>query len=174
MSTIICWAICRFRCVCFERQLQYLQEEGFQAVSLSEIHAHLATGAALPERAVGLTFDDGYLDNWVFAFPLLKKYGMKATVFMATDFVDPFDGCRPTLDDVWSGRITPSRSHVVGPSVLAGVTGDGGQWPGRCAIAHQDAHLALRDRSDRRFPPPDGLSTIGSTGIALPATSPPG
>lgn len=89
----------------FERQLQYLLRNGFQTVTLYDLHRFLRDGTPLPSRAIALTFDDGYLDNWVYAFPLLKKYGMKATVFVATDFVDPTNTCRPTLDDVWAGRI---------------------------------------------------------------------
>lgn len=89
----------------FERQLRYLQRKGFNAVTLYDVHRFLAAGAPLPPRPIVLTFDDGYLDNWVHAFPLLKKYGMKATVFVATDFVDPSQECRPTLEDVWNGRI---------------------------------------------------------------------
>ena len=95
MTTIIYSAICRFRCASSSVSFSICRRRGFHAVSLSEIHAYLKTGAALPERAIGLTFDDGYLDNWVFAFPLLKKYGMKATVFMATDFVDPLRRMSP-------------------------------------------------------------------------------
>jgi len=89
----------------FERQLQYLQREGFEAVTLYDVHRFLRDGAQLPPRAIALTFDDGYLDNWVHAFPLLKKYGLKATIFVTTDFVDPSEQCRPTLEDVWSGHV---------------------------------------------------------------------
>ena len=89
----------------FERQLQYLQRKGFETVTLYDVHRFLAEGAPLPPRAIALTFDDGYLDNWVHAFPLLKKYGMKATIFIATDFVDPAAECRPTLEDAWAGRV---------------------------------------------------------------------
>jgi hypothetical protein len=92
----------------FERQLQYLQRKGFQTVTLYDVHRFLRDGDTLPPRAVALTFDDGYLDNWVYAFPLLKKYGMKATIFVATDFVDPVNRRRATLEDVWSGRIAES------------------------------------------------------------------
>jgi hypothetical protein len=89
----------------FERQLQYLRRNGFQTVTLLDVHRFLATGAPLPPRPIALTLDDGYLDNWVYAYPLLKKYGMKATIFVATDFVDPTFERRPTLDDAWAGRI---------------------------------------------------------------------
>lgn len=89
----------------FERQLRYLRRNAFQTVSLYDVYAHLREGAPLPPRAIALTFDDGYLDNWVHAYPLLKKYEMQATIFVATDFVDPRDCCRPNLEDVSSGRI---------------------------------------------------------------------
>ena len=35
-----------------------------------------------------LTLDDGYLDNWVFVLPLLRRYGMRATVFVSSEFID--------------------------------------------------------------------------------------
>jgi hypothetical protein len=89
----------------FERQLRYLQRKRFQTVTLYDIYAYLRGAAPLPPRAIALTLDDGYLDNWVHAFPLLQRYGMKATIFVATDFVDPFEGCRPTLHDVAAGRV---------------------------------------------------------------------
>jgi hypothetical protein len=89
----------------FERQLRFLARHGFHTVTLHQVHDYLRGGTPLPPRSVALTFDDGYLDNWVHAFPLLQKYGMKGTIFVVNEFVDPFDGCRPTLADVWAGRI---------------------------------------------------------------------
>lgn len=92
----------------FERQIAYLHKHGFQAVDLRDIQRHLLDRRPLPAKAVGISFDDGYLDNWVYAWPILKRYGMKATLFVATDFVEPRDICRPTLEDVWAGRL---RQH---------------------------------------------------------------
>lgn len=107
----------------FERQLQYLDRRGFQTVTLYDVHRYLRDGVSLPPRSIALTFDDGYLDNWVYAFPLLKKYGMKATIFVATDFVDPLDTCRPTLDDVWEERVAERElswwGHVSWPELQA-------------------------------------------------------
>lgn len=88
----------------FERQMAYLHHHGFQAVDLRTIQAHLEHGTALPDKAIGITFDDGYLDNWVYAYPILKRYGMKATLFVTTDFVDPAETLRPTLEQVWNGQ----------------------------------------------------------------------
>ncbi len=72
----------------FERELQYLEAHGIATVSLDDLLAHLAGRSTLPGRAVVLTFDDGYDDNYEFAFPILKKYGMVGTFFVATGFVE--------------------------------------------------------------------------------------
>jgi peptidoglycan/xylan/chitin deacetylase (PgdA/CDA1 family) len=93
----------------FERQMAYLRRNDFRAVDLREIQAHLEHGHPLPPKAVGITFDDGYLDNWVHAYPILKRYGMKATLFVTTDFIDPRDICRPTLEDVREARHAPAE-----------------------------------------------------------------
>ena len=54
---------------------------------------------------MAITFDDGFLDNWVYAYPILKKYGHHAVIWMSTDFVDPRGGLRPNLEDLWERRI---------------------------------------------------------------------
>ena len=41
-----------------------------------------------PKNSIALSFDDGYLDNWVFLFPLLKRYNIKASIFVNPEFVD--------------------------------------------------------------------------------------
>jgi hypothetical protein len=90
----------------FERQLAYLKRKAFQTVTLYDVYEYLKFGKSLPAKSIVLTFDDGFLDSWVYVFPLLRKYGMKGTVFVTTDFVDPLQECRPTMDDVWSGRLS--------------------------------------------------------------------
>lgn len=69
----------------FEAQLAWLQKKGYQSLSTDQFAAHL-NGQAAPARSVLITFDDGYLDNWLYAFPLLKKYGFKATIFLVTSW----------------------------------------------------------------------------------------
>ncbi|MBL8327333.1 MAG: polysaccharide deacetylase family protein [Rubrivivax sp.] len=71
----------------FERQLQQLQAR-CTVISLRDALRYLDGEAGLPRRAVVLTFDDGYLDNLEVAAPLLRKYGMPATLFLATGYVD--------------------------------------------------------------------------------------
>jgi peptidoglycan/xylan/chitin deacetylase (PgdA/CDA1 family) len=71
----------------FEKQLVYLAESRIQTVHLDALMTHLGGGPQLPPRAVVLTFDDGYDDNYQFAFPLLRKYGMVGTFFITTGFI---------------------------------------------------------------------------------------
>ena len=66
----------------FEQQLQYLAAQGYQTVSLEQLFDGWAGRAALPEKPLVITFDDGYEDNLTTALPILQRYGMKATVFV--------------------------------------------------------------------------------------------
>lgn len=69
----------------FEDQ-RWLSRNAYTSLTASEFAGHLA-GAQVPKRSVLITFDDGYLDNWVYAYPLLKKYGFKAVVFLVTSWI---------------------------------------------------------------------------------------
>lgn len=71
----------------FESHLQYLQEQGYTTISLRDLIYHLTRGTPLPPKPIVLTFDDGYADQYENAFPLLKKYGFRATFFIITDFI---------------------------------------------------------------------------------------
>ena len=64
----------------FEQQLAALSEAGYNAVSAGDILDFVERGSPLPEKALLITFDDGYQSNYEYAFPILKKYNMKAVV----------------------------------------------------------------------------------------------
>jgi peptidoglycan/xylan/chitin deacetylase (PgdA/CDA1 family) len=71
----------------FRAQLEAIKRGGFHVVPLSALRAHLERGTVLPPKALVLTFDDnghGIYDN---AFPLLRRYGYPATLFVHTNFV---------------------------------------------------------------------------------------
>lgn len=90
----------------FESHISFLKSKGYVSLTIKEYYDHLIAGEPLPERSVLFTFDDGYLDNWVYVFPILKKYGMRGTIFVNPEFVDPSIICRPNLDDYKLGKIT--------------------------------------------------------------------
>ncbi len=70
----------------FEKQIEFLSEE-YQVFPLREIVARLNRGSALPERAVCITFDDGFRNNLRFAYPILHKYKAASTVFLVTSLM---------------------------------------------------------------------------------------
>lgn len=70
----------------FEEHVAFLVRE-YQPLSLSELVAGLQRKAPIPDRAVVLTFDDGYRNNLVLAAPILRHYGVPATFFVTTGLV---------------------------------------------------------------------------------------
>lgn len=70
----------------FEDQLKWLAQNGYTSLTTAQFARHLEGGGA-PRRSVLITFDDGYLDNWVYAYPLLKKYGLRAAIFLVTSWI---------------------------------------------------------------------------------------
>jgi peptidoglycan/xylan/chitin deacetylase (PgdA/CDA1 family) len=71
----------------FECHLRYLKTH-YRIVSLSQIADHLRQGKTLPPRLAAITIDDGYQDAYEIAFPLLRHYGVPATLFVVTDFIE--------------------------------------------------------------------------------------
>jgi hypothetical protein len=72
----------------FEEQLKAIQSAGYKTISSQTLYEYMVNGKELPSKSIVLNFDDGYADIWIYAYPLLKKYGMCATVFINPEFVD--------------------------------------------------------------------------------------
>jgi len=83
----------------FEDELIYLKKHGYNTIHLAELEEYIKFDAKIPDKSVILTFDDGYVDNYIFAYPLLKKYGFKGTIFVNPDFVDQRGLVRDRLDE---------------------------------------------------------------------------
>lgn len=64
----------------FEEQISALSEDGYTAVFYSDLVSYVYEGTPLPKKPIVITFDDGYESNLSLAMPILKKYGMCATV----------------------------------------------------------------------------------------------
>ncbi len=74
----------------FEQQMKYLADNGYHTITPAEMIEAWEKGTQLPSHPVILTFDDGYLDNYRYAFPILEKYQLKATIFLITDYVSTY------------------------------------------------------------------------------------
>ena len=75
----------------FESHLTWLKKQGYQVVSLHEVIRAARGGEALPDKAVLLTFDDGYKSFYKRVFPLLKKYRFPAVVALVGSWMDGLD-----------------------------------------------------------------------------------
>lgn len=71
----------------FEEQMAYLAQNGFTTITPDDLMAYLNHNKVLPAKPILITFDDGYLDNYTNAYPILKKYGFTATIFLVTNLV---------------------------------------------------------------------------------------
>lgn len=68
----------------FAEQMKLLHEHGYITVSLEQLEQFVEGKAMLPRNSVVITFDDGYLRNFTYAYPILKKYNYKTTIFTIT------------------------------------------------------------------------------------------
>ena len=66
----------------FKSQLEALKSAGFNTVTLRQLHNYVYYGTPLPKKPVCITFDDGYESNYRIAYPLMKKLGMRGTIFV--------------------------------------------------------------------------------------------
>ncbi|WP_411343850.1 polysaccharide deacetylase family protein [Paenibacillus sp. WLX1005] len=66
----------------FEKDMQYLHDNHYHTATLQELEQYVDEQKTLPENTVVLSFDDGYQNNMIYAYPIMKKYGFHATMFV--------------------------------------------------------------------------------------------
>jgi len=75
----------------FEAQMRLLKEQGYRIIPMRDLLDFLYYRKGLPKRSVVLTIDDGHRSTYEIAYPILKKFGFTATLFVYTDFVGVSD-----------------------------------------------------------------------------------
>ena len=78
----------RVRPTIFAKQMRYLRRKKYNIISLDEGIRLLQEKQNIPKNSIIITFDDGYNDNYSEAFPILQKYGVPASIFLTTDFIN--------------------------------------------------------------------------------------
>ncbi|AOY74880.1 polysaccharide deacetylase family protein [Clostridium formicaceticum] len=82
----------------FEKQMKTLYKNGYHTITLEELEAFLLGNLDLPKKTVAITFDDGYLSNIEYAYPILKQYGFKASIFAIThEITEESEAFDPTI-----------------------------------------------------------------------------
>lgn len=71
----------------FELQMAYLRRNRYQVIPLRQLIDFLEFKGQVPERAVVITFDDGWASTYRLAYPILRRYGYQATLFLSTDVI---------------------------------------------------------------------------------------
>lgn len=66
----------------FREQMNYLYQNDFYTLTLAELEEFLYKGIELPKKAILITFDDGYLSNAKYAYPVMKEFGFKGSIFL--------------------------------------------------------------------------------------------
>lgn len=102
----------------FEAQLRHLERNGYRTIDADALLRHLTGDVPAPERAVLLTIDDGRKSVWTYGFPLLRRYGFTATVFLIPGYVPEGHDVAPNLDDLWAGRVPATALGVRDPLLL--------------------------------------------------------
>lgn len=69
---------------CFREHMTALKTSGFTPISFQEYYDYRVSGASLPDKPIIISFDDGYITNYEYAYPILKELNMKATFFAVT------------------------------------------------------------------------------------------
>lgn len=71
-----------------KKQLEYIKYQGYITLSMNEVENYILYNQPIPEKSILITFDDGYMDNYYKAYPILKELNMKATIFCITSELD--------------------------------------------------------------------------------------
>ena len=110
----------RLKVRAFEEHLAGLREGGWETISLQDLLDYREGRGELPEKAVILTYDDGYADNYHTVLPLLLKYGFTATFFLSVSYLGEFG----MMDLSDAGKLLEAGmeigSHGMGHDLLTG------------------------------------------------------
>ncbi len=72
----------------FRQQIQTIKDDGYTTLTMDQLDAYLFKKKPVPKKSVVITFDDGYVDNYKNAFPILKEFHMHATIFVISGYLN--------------------------------------------------------------------------------------
>lgn len=88
----------------FEKHLQHIVENGYHTLSIHDFSNLINNGGKLDRPSILLTIDDARLSVWKYAYPLLKKYNLRATVFAIPGITQDENKLNLTLEDYWNNK----------------------------------------------------------------------
>ena len=72
----------------FKKQIQYLKDNNYEVISVDQLYKYLLKNKFPNKKLACITFDDGYLDNYKLALPILKEFQTKADMYISTHYVN--------------------------------------------------------------------------------------
>lgn len=98
----------------FEKQMKFLVAQGYKPILFSEIEEYLNDTHG-KEKVVLITFDDGYLSNFIYAYPIIKRLNLKINIFINTKMIedkDPNFMSVNMLKEMYSSGLVEFGSHT--------------------------------------------------------------
>jgi peptidoglycan/xylan/chitin deacetylase (PgdA/CDA1 family) len=99
----------------FKKELPYFKKV-FEILSIDELVRNIKSGTGFHKPSLAITFDDGYLDNYTLAYPILKKYGVPATIYITTSLIGTAERTWP--DEIENALMTTKRDHIRIPALF--------------------------------------------------------
>ncbi|MFA4843018.1 MAG: polysaccharide deacetylase family protein [Candidatus Omnitrophota bacterium] len=154
----------------FERQMRFLKEHHYNVLPLEDLARLIKGKIKIPPKTTAITFDDGYRDNYIYAFPILKKYNLPATIFIIVNEVGRPQGDKLSWDEIKemqaSGLITIG-SHTLTHKYLEEI-----KTEGELRKEVFDSKRILEDKLSRQvniFSYPSGTFTPLMRGLVIEA-----
>lgn len=101
------------------QHLQTIKDCGYTTLTMSQLNNYLVEDKPIPEKSVVITFDDGYIDNYTNAFPILKEFNMNATIFVISSYSDGVSYMTPNQVKEMSDYGIDIESHTVSHNKLS-------------------------------------------------------
>lgn len=108
----------------FERQMSFLKRHNYNVLPLEKLAALIKQKQKIPSKTIAITLDDGYKDNYTYAFPILKKYNLTANIFVIYNEVERPQNDRlswPEIKEMQSSGLIYFGSHTLGPEPLINI-----------------------------------------------------
>ncbi len=99
----------------FQRQMQWLTENGWYTLSAEEFLKFKQNELSIPKKSVLLTFDDGWLDNYLYAYPILKAFNHHAIIFLVTDWTQRGIQHKPGKEITWHSHQEAIKLTQIAP-----------------------------------------------------------
>lgn len=126
----------------FDQQMAYLVSQGYTTLSADQLVNALRSHSSLPSKSIVLTFDDGYMDNYTYAYPVLQKYHLIGNIMVVTGLLENGDSLNwAQLKDMVGSGTFFAYDHTWSHASLSSVSNDKAQTEIMTAKSQLESNL---------------------------------